>query len=167
MGATAQYRPRRLGRAVSLALAASLAVFAFSPGSALAASLTVTQGANTDCAAGRFEWTFAVTLAAGEVASVEATFGPLPDYYFHQFTSASGGVVSDSFAFGGSSTDTLNWTLMDGSYNSVASGTATPNCAPPAPAVPTSKSQCSGSGWTAFPAFKNRGQCTAFVEHSN
>jgi hypothetical protein len=142
-------------------MAAALAVFSFSSGSALAANLTVTQTANTDCAAGRFEWTFALTLASGEVAAVEATFGPLPDYYFHQFTSATAGVVSDSFTFGGSTTDTLNWTLMDGGYNPVATGTATPNCAP---AMPTSKSQCSGSGWTAFPVFKNRGQCTAFVE---
>jgi hypothetical protein len=144
-----------------LALAAALAVFAFSPGSALAASLNITQTSGTDCAAGRFEWTFAVTLAAGETAWVEATFGPLPDYYSNLFTSASGGVVADTFAFGGSSTDTLHWTLMDGNFNTVASGTTTPNCAP---AAPTSKSDCSGSGWTAFPAFKNRGQCTAFVE---
>jgi hypothetical protein len=160
MGPASQERPRRLGRTVSLAMAAALAVFAFSPGSALAANLTVTQTANTDCAAGRFEWTFAVTLAPGETAGVEATFGSGPDYYFERFPTSSG-ATRGTFMFSGLATDALHWTLMNGSLEPVATGTATPNCAP---AAPTSKSDCSGSGWTAFPAFKNRGQCTAFVE---
>jgi hypothetical protein len=159
MGPASQERPRRLGRTVSLAMAAALAVFAFSPGSALAANLTVTQTANTDCAAGHFEWLFSVSLASGEVAVVEAEFGTLPEYYSVLF---SGSFTSETHAFGGLSTDTLTWRLLDpGTFETLVSGTTTPNCAP---AAPTSKSDCSGSGWTAFPAFKNRGQCTAFVE---
>jgi hypothetical protein len=166
MEATLPHRPRRLGRAVSLAVAASLAVFAFSPGTALAASLTVTQTANTNCDAGQFEWSFAASLAPGERVVVEAWFGPLEDYYSVLLPTLSG-ATSDSHMFGGLSSYTLTWKLSDASFNEIASGSTTPNCAPPAPAVPTSKSQCSGSGWTAFPAFKNRGQCTAFVEHNN
>jgi hypothetical protein len=162
MGATPTHRPRRLGRAVSLALAASLAVFAFSPGSAFAATLTITQTANTNCAAHHYEWSFAVSLATGEVAGVEATFGP--DYYFVRFPTTSG-ATSDVAVFDGAlPTETLSWALLDADLLPVATGTVTPNCAP---ALPTSKSQCAGGGWTAFPAFKNRGQCTAFVEHSS
>jgi hypothetical protein len=31
------------------------------------------------------------------------------------------------------------------------------------PAVPTTKDQCRNGGWRNFPAFKNQGQCIAFV----
>jgi hypothetical protein len=145
-------------------MAAALAVFAFSPGSALAApALSVTQTSNTNCAANHFEWSFSLGgLSAGETVGVEALFGS--DYYFQTFPFTTDGTTiktSDVHSFGGSATDTLTWTLYTSSFEMISTGTVTPNCAP---AMPTSKSQCSGSGWTAFPAFKNRGQCTAFVE---
>jgi hypothetical protein len=161
MGAAPQ-QPRRLGRAVSLALAASLAVFAFSPGAVLAAgTLTVTQAAGTNCAINHFEWTFSVSgLAAGESGGVEATFAD--DYYFQAFPT-SAGLTSDTHAFGGSSTGTLAWTFYTSTFEVISTGTATPNCAPPPPAKPTSKSQCDGAGWSSFPGFKNRGQCVSFV----
>jgi hypothetical protein len=164
MGAAPQ-PPRRLGRAVSLALAAALAAFAFSPGAVLAAgTLTVTQTAGTDCSLGRFEWSFTVSgLAAGETASVEATFGS--DLYFRIFPFQDGTELrtSEVHMFGGTTSDTLSWTLYDSNWFVVSSGTATPNCAPPAPATPTTKADCDGTGWMAFPGFRNRGQCISFL----
>lgn len=32
------------------------------------------------------------------------------------------------------------------------------------PLAPTSKDQCKGGGWTAYPEFKNQGDCVSFVE---
>jgi DNA-binding beta-propeller fold protein YncE len=37
----------------------------------------------------------------------------------------------------------------------------------PAPQVPAEKHQCKKGGWRSFPAFRNQGQCMAFVNHAH
>ena len=163
MTTTTQERPRRIGRAVSLALAASLAIFALTPGAAFAAgeTATATQAAGSDCSTGTFNWTVSLGgFATGDTVMVEATLG---SNYHGEPLAITGNPTTVTFALGGSSTDTLNVTVSDMGFNPIATATATPSCAPPAPAVPTAKSQCDGNGWASFPGMKNRGACVAFV----
>lgn len=166
MTTTTQKRPRRIGRAVSLALAASLALFAFSPGAVFAAgeTATATQAAGSDCSTGTFFWTVSLGgFTTGDTVFVEATLG---SNYHGEPVTITGSPTLVTFELGGSSADTLNVTVSDSSFNMITTATATPNCAPPPPAVPTAKSQCDGNGWASFPGMKNRGACVSAVSRS-
>ena len=160
-----------------MALVATLALFAFSPGAVLAAGgVTAATTSNTNCSTNFFEWKISLSgFSAGQTVMVDALFGA--DELFGTYAVANGtdpNVPAGSLDIvwpgpGGTRTDAINVSVFDHSWNVLATASALPNCtpsAPPPPATPTAKADCDGTGWTAYPAFKNRGQCIAFVKGS-
>lgn len=165
---------RRASRTAAAAASLSILLLSLFPAGVSAATASITQTANTDCAAGVVEFQLDVTgLNWGETYAFEFGFKPDGSGGYAEYRSWAGVTIGSSGAWsmlvtltgqtvsGGEVADLWAWSMW--TFQEVARTSTTLQCAPPAPPAPTSLADCLNGGWTAWPGFKTQGDCVSFV----